>query len=419
MAFKSLFIAIFMGTALIVAALIVNHARPPLQRGGVGGQPAARFVRATGKCAECHRSETASIVHQFEMSAHAGRSVTCLDCHQPMEGQEQWAHSGFTLTRQMTSSNCRQCHATEYDQFVRSRHAAPAFAAVLGSAPFTDQQITFAEKYHPGAVRRPPNALAQREGEGVLDFGCLACHSIGRPNPDGSIGSCVQCHSRHATSVALARQPETCGQCHMGPDHSQLEIFNESKHGILWAHQKDLMNLAAPAKTLTTRDMPVPSCATCHMSGLEGQKVTHDVTERLSWWLFAPVSKKRPTSDTGQTAMKETCLKCHASTQVERFYEDAELVVHATNDKVQTALDLVKVMRDEGLLTPQPFDEPIEFLMFDLWHYFGRTAKHGAFMGGADFVQWHGNYELLLKMVELESMAAELRSRQRDGSPDD
>ncbi len=205
----------------------------------------------------------------------------------------------------------------------------------------------------------------------------------------------------------------------MGPDHSQLEIFNESKHGILWAHQKDLMNLAAPAKTLTTRDMPVPSCATCHMSGLEGQKVTHDVTERLSWWLFAPVSKKRPTYETGQTAMKETCLKCHASKQVERFYEDAELVVHATNDKVQAALDLVKALRDEGLLTPQPFDEPIEFLIFDLWHYFGRTAKHGAFMGGADFVQWHGNYELLLKMIDLQDMAAELRGRRRAGLADD
>ena len=70
---------------------------------------------------------------------------------------------------------------------------------------------------------------------------------------------------------------------------------------------------------------------------------------------------------------------------------------------------IVDALRKEGLLTPAPFDEPIEFLYFDLWHYFGRTAKHGAFMGGADFVQWHGNYELLLKMVELEKMAKELR----------
>ena len=29
--------------------------------------------------------------------------------------------------------------------------------------------------------------------------------------------------------------------------------------------------------------------------------------------------------------------------------------------------------------------------------------------GGADFVQWHGNYELLLKMTELKRIAQELR----------
>jgi hypothetical protein len=72
---------------------------------------------------------------------------------------------------------------------------------------------------------------------------------------------------------------------------------------------------------------------------------------------------------------------------------------------------VIDELRAEGLLTPAPFDEPIEFLYFDLWHYYGRTAKHGAFMGGADFVQWHGNYELLLKMVELEEIARELRER--------
>jgi len=30
-------------------------------------------------------------------------------------------------------------------------------------------------------------------------------------------------------------------------------------------------------------------------------------------------------------------------------------------------------------------------------------------MGGADFVQWHGNYPMLAKMVELQSMAAALQ----------
>ena len=52
---------------------------------------------------------------------------------------------------------------------------------------------------------------------------------------------------------------------------------------------------------------------------------------------------------------------------------------------------------------------PIDFTYFNLWHYDGRTSKHGAFMGGADFVQWHGNYELLSKTVELQHEADELR----------
>ena len=37
-------------------------------------------------------------------------------------------------------------------------------------------------------------------------------------------------------------------------------------------------------------------------------------------------------------------------------------------------------------------------------------------MGGADFVQWHGNYELLLLRVELEEMAEEIRARGRPAS---
>jgi hypothetical protein len=48
---------------------------------------------------------------------------------------------------------------------------------------------------------------------------------------------------------------------------------------------------------------------------------------------------------------------------------------------------------------------------FDLWHYDGRTSKHGAFMGGADFVQWHGNYPMLARGVQMRAMADELRRR--------
>lgn len=209
--------------------------------------------------------------------------------------------------------------------------------------------------------------------------------------------------------MALARQPETCGQCHMGPDHSQLEIYNESKHGVLFEAQHAELDLHADPKTLSVEDMWVPSCATCHMSGLEGAGVTHDTTERLSYWLFAEISEKRPTYAQGQAHMKEICLNCHTTGHVERYYEEAEAVLRDTNTKVARGMGILEDLRADGLLTPEPFDEPIEFVAFDFWHDFGRTAKHGAFMGGADFVQWHGNYELEAKEAEMREMAEEIR----------
>jgi formate-dependent nitrite reductase cytochrome c552 subunit len=270
MTFRHIFVSIILATAMVVAAFVVHGVRPDLET----AQPGPEYIRATGKCAECHRRETSAIVHQFSMSKHAQQNVTCYDCHRVQTGQDQVDHKGFTLAKNLTAFNCSQCHSTEYAQFLRSRHGAPAWAAVTGWKDFNPEQIAYAEQYHPGSVKRPVNALAVAEGMGVMEKGCMACHSVGKPNVDGSIGTCTACHARHSTSVALARQPATCGQCHMGPDHSQLEIFEESKHGVLFASQKEHFNLNASPKTLTTRDMPVPTCATCHMSGLEGMNVT-------------------------------------------------------------------------------------------------------------------------------------------------
>ena len=406
--FKSVFIAVFLGTAVVAAALILNSRRPAVET----GQPSPQLVRATGKCAECHRNETSAIVHQYERSRHAAVGVNCLDCHRPVEGQERDDHRGFEIASALTAKNCAQCHATEYEQYVRSRHAGPAWAAVAGSDDFSPEQLALASRYHRAAVERPANVLASLEGAAAISMGCAACHDVGKPNADGSFGSCTHCHSRHSASVALAREPQTCGQCHMGPDHSQIEIYTESKHGALFEAQREQLNLAADPGALTTADMPIPTCATCHMSGLEGLKTTHDVTDRLSWYLFEPISTKRPGYARGQNEMKEVCLKCHTRDHVDDFYAGAEAVVLATNERVEAMQALMNELRAEGLVSSEPFAQPIHFLEFDYWHYFGRTAKHGAFMGGADFVQWHGNYELLKMMKELEEMAAALRAEQ-------
>jgi hydroxylamine dehydrogenase len=407
MPYKSVFAAVVVGTALIVAAFLINSRRPRSER----DEPTAALVEASGKCAQCHRHETPAIVAQYERSKHAVKGVNCLDCHRPAAGQPSLDHNGFTIATRLTAKNCASCHAGEYDQFTRSRHAAPAWAAVNGPKDFTAEQIATGEKWHKGWVDRQPMAIGAMEGPTALASGCNACHAIGRPNADGSLGTCTNCHARHSASVELARLPSTCGQCHMGPDHGQLEIYDESKHGALFAAQRDRMNLRADPTRLTTADMSVPTCATCHMSGLEGLAMTHDTSERLSFYLFAPVSTKRPGYERAQAAMKDVCTKCHARSRIDEFYTSAEAVVQATNDKVQAAEDVMNALRREGLVSATPFSEPIDFEEFDLWHYFGRTAKHGAFMGGADFVQWHGNYEILRLRVAIDAEAAKLRAR--------
>jgi hydroxylamine dehydrogenase len=411
MNFRAVFIAITIATALILSAYLVNSRRPRL----IVEQPSAAFVRASGKCAECHLNAQYSVVHEFEMSAHAKKGLNCLDCHQVAQGQKGTNHNGFVINEHVTPANCRTCHEAVYQQFLHSRHAAASWAAVSGDQDFTAEQIAFGEEYQPGGVKRPPNVLTTLEGAAATKSGCASCHSVGRPNVDGTIGNCTACHTRHTSSVEFARLPSTCGQCHLGPDHSQLEIYTESKHGLMFAAQRQLLNLAAAPGKLTTHVMFVPTCATCHMSGINGRGVTHDPSERLSYYLFAEVTKRRPNAVRAQAKMRDICIQCHTPALIERVYKEAEAVVQSTNQKVQTGKTIMDGLREEGILAGGPFDQPIEFKYFDLWHYYGRTSKHGAFMGGADFVQWHGNYPILQHLVEINSEAEELRKQHAAG----
>ncbi|MBW8867815.1 MAG: nitrate reductase [Acidobacteria bacterium] len=405
MSFRSVFIAVVIAFALIVSAFLVNRARPRVET----DQPSASLVRASGKCAECHAQQQYSVVHEYEMSLHAQKGINCLECHQPAAGQEKKEHHGFVVSTKLTAGNCRSCHEPIYQEFLHSRHAAPSWAAVYGQAGLKPEQVEFSERFQPGGTRRPAHPLTTLEGPSATTSGCAQCHSVGKPNDDGTIGTCTACHTRHTASVAIARLPTTCGQCHLGPDHSQLEIYEESKHGVMFHAQEGQLKLDAPPQSLTTRDMFVPTCATCHMSGLNGQKVTHDPSDRLSYYLADPITKPRPNHDRGQAAMKQMCVQCHTPALIDRVYTEAEKVVTTTNERVQAASDIMSSLRQDGLLSGPPFSRPIDFVYFDLWHYDGRTSKHGAFMGGADFIQWHGNYPMLARTVQLKAQAEELR----------
>jgi hypothetical protein len=213
MSFRSVFFAVVIAFALIVSAFLVNSKRPSAET----NQPSANFVRASGKCAECHARLQYSVVHEYEMSAHAKKYVNCLDCHQPAEGQQKRDHNGFVIATHLTAGNCRSCHEGIYQEFLRSRHAATSWAAIYGEKGLRPEQVAFSERYQPGGTKRPPHPFVTAEGTSAMASGCEQCHSIGKPNDDGTIGTCTACHSRHSSSVAFARLPSTCGQCIWAP----------------------------------------------------------------------------------------------------------------------------------------------------------------------------------------------------------
>jgi len=360
-------------------------------------------------CVTCHRQSTPGIVEQYGRSTMAGAEVSCRDCHEvPADYPAAVEHEGAFVLSQPTPAKCEQCHVAEVAQFYQSRHSLPAYVAMTGSDVLGADHLAMYQAIPEGgfAPDKMRNALFAIEGPDVTRFACEACHNIGRPQPDSSVGECQQCHLRHTFSLEQARKPETCNACHIGPDHPQWEIYQESPHGIAYATGGDAWNWEAEPGTLSVNDFPAPTCATCHFSGFGASGTTHDVGDRLTWYLFAPISERRPTWQDNLVRMQNVCLECHNRVFIETFYADADRATEAVNTWVRDSDDLMAPLKSAGLLTSEPFDEPLDFVYFELWHHWGRTAKFGTWMQGPDYTQWHGIYELLSDLAELRELTA-------------
>ena len=362
-------------------------------------------------CVSCHQRETPGIVEQYSRSSMAAANVTCQNCHQVAAGYPgSQPHHGAHILTVPTTAKCASCHQEQAKQFNQSRHGLPAYIAMWGAEGLSETHLALYESIPEGSINpdRMRNALFEIEGPAITKFACAGCHNIGAPAADGSVGQCQDCHLRHEFSLEQARKPETCNHCHIGPDHPQYEIYIESYHGIAYLTGGDDWNWDAEPGTLTARDFPAPTCATCHISGFGGAPTTHDVGDRLTWYLFAPQSQRRPDWQANMTRMQSVCGECHSDAFVQTFYSDADALVEEINRRVQLSDDTIAPAREAGLLTDAPFDQPIDFVHFDLWHHWGRTAKFGAWMGGPDYVQWHGAYEILREQAELEAIVADL-----------
>ena len=222
---------------------------------------------------------------------------------------------------------------------------------------------------------KSPNKLARRSWPNS---------GIGRINPDGSLGACSACHTRHSFSKAQARQPEACSKCHLGPDHPQKEVYEESKHGNTYFTNKETMNLQADTWVAGVDYSAAPTCASCHMSATRKQAVTHDVGQRIAWTLRPPISKHLDNWQAKRANMQDVCSACHTATFSDGHFYQFDASVRLYNEKFAIpATNLMKLVRERKLLeNPASFSNQIEWTYWELWHHEGRRARHGAAMMG-------------------------------------
>ncbi|MFQ5665939.1 MAG: multiheme c-type cytochrome [Candidatus Binatia bacterium] len=357
-------------------------------------------------CYACHSHTTPVIARQWADSRHAGIGVGCFECHHADQTDaDAFKHYGRTIATIVTPKDCGTCHVQEAEEFTRSHHAQAArfigsLDNVLGE--LAEGPLAAANgcwQCHGSTVRLRTGAGGQpirdTNGKPKIDPLTWPNTGIGRVNLDGSRGSCSACHSRHIFSRALGRYPDTCGKCHLGPDHPQIEIYNESKHGIAFRAQQAEMNLESRSWVVGKDYTAAPTCATCHMSATPTQPVTHDVGARISWTLRPVISKKLAHWESRRAKMQDVCGNCHGPDFVKAFYVQYDKTVELYNDKfARPAKRIMDALRTEKKITPDPFDDRIEWTFFLLWHHEGRRARMGASMQGPDYTQWHGFFEV-------------------------
>jgi len=368
------------------------------------------LANSTNECVLCHRDESPGIVKQYSHSTMAAAEVACEECHEVEEGYPgSVAHEGTYVLASPTTAKCATCHEKQVAQFNQSRHGLPAYIAVEGTEGLDQDLMALYEQIPEGgyAPDKSRNAIAALEGEELTPFTCKACHEIGKPAEDGSVGQCQMCHLRHEFSLEQVRKPETCNYCHIGPDHPQYEIYTESPHGIAYHTMGYSWNWEAEPGTLTVEDFPAATCATCHISGFGATESSHDVGERLSWYLFAPTSTRRPAWEDNKARMQSVCFECHNQTFIEDMYAAGDLATERVNELVAESDQIYGELKKSKLLSDAPFDEPIDYEYFELWHHWGRTTKFGVWMQGPDYSQWHGAYEMLHSLTKLREMAAQ------------
>lgn len=451
----------------------------------------------TQYCIDCHYTVTPGIVADWENSRHSkismkkalqkeklGRRVSvneipsevkgevligCYECHSLNEKlhTDNFDHFGYNINVIPSPNDCKTCHPVEVEEYSMSKKAHaignlknnPTYHSlvktIIGKSEFDGKMVKTFE----------PTSLTEGET-------CFACHGtkvevvgkrivdselgeielpelsnwpnqgVGRENPDGSLGSCTACHPRHSFSIEVARQPYTCGQCHLEPDVPSYNIYKESKHGNLFSSLGKNYNFEA-IPWQAGKDFQAPTCATCHNSllvGSEGEVIverSHNFGSRLWERLFGlPYSHRQPKSgktyeivnadglnlpttfsglpathfliDEGealirQEKMQSVCTSCHGTRWAENQLKKIERTNNEVDELVNTGTKLLQKAWELGIADKSnPFDEEIEIQWMNMWLFYGNSIRYATAMMGPDYSTfkngWYRMKETIQKM---------------------
>jgi hypothetical protein len=385
-------------------------------------------------CVECHRYETPLAVQDWQLSKHSGEEVGCADCH----GEEHTSADDVDLATGPTADTCAECHADQFDQFSRGKHAHAW--TVMDAMPTT-------------------HALPMAMADGMK--GCGGCHKVGLKSDEkvaelkaaGSKfghASCDACHTRHTFSVKEAQQPQACQTCHMGFDHPQWEMWSSSKHGVRYLLKQ---NGTLPEST------PAPSCQTCHMP--DGD---HEV--RTAWGFLAvrlPLSEDEewkadqitilqalgvldlegnPTArldavkavdlarltqedfDRERNKMLAICNDCHSGNFAKAELEKGDDMIRQADHLLAEGIREIAALYEEGILQqPEGYasafpdllffhDAPtsVEQRLFEMHLKHRMRTFQGTFHANPDYALWYGWSEMVRDLTHIREEAARMRA---------
>ena len=396
------------------------------------------FTKEALNCIECHAKKMPGVTEGWKSSRMSHAGVSCYDCHvveksSPMASQCEGIKGSDTYISPMVSSKtCSRCHPQEVEQFLKSGHAKLASRAVMDNAKMVKLQF-----HYEGAGFMTQKATdfksngtpANTDGtdRASRSSGCQMCHGttvelgpdhkpinqtwpggVGTRYPDGSIGTCTVCHERHSFKKTDARKPEACGACHLGPDHPNIEIYMESKHGQMYLTQGDRWEYDSPPDAWEPGDYKAPTCATCHMSGIGELATTHNVQERLKWDSMHKKSVvrsgERGDGVKGEQRMRKVCLNCHGPSHVKTQRDILDNAEALYNKYWDGAMKMQDELKAKNLLGPDPWQDGFQELTYYLWHHTGRRARQGAAMNAPDYAHWHGFFQVFQVYQDMQNI---------------